>query len=152
MTRLRILVVFLAVVGAACGDSNDDSADGASETTMQPNDTAPAGADKMGMQDTATCAPQGAALTITAEGTAFDAACLAAPAGQDFTIVMDNKDSVPHSLAILASHDTEDVLFRGDIFQGPKSTTYQVPALKAGTYAFHCEVHPSNMKGTFVVA
>lgn len=26
-----------------------------------------------------------------------------------------------------------------------------VPALKAGTFAFHCKIHPGQMSGTFVV-
>lgn len=33
-----------------------------------------------------------------------------------------------------------------------ESTTYEVSALSPGTYAFHCEVLPGTMKGTFVVA
>ena len=57
-----------------------------------------------------------------------------------------------HNLAILESHGPEDVLFRGDIFQGPKLTTYQVQAPKGRHLRVHCDVHPGTMKGTFVVA
>ena len=35
---------------------------------------------------------------------------------------------------------------------GPKAMVYAVPNLKAGTYHFHCEIHPNLMNGTFVVA
>ena len=154
MGKLRTVMVVLALVAGACGDSDGESAGsgGTSDTTMEEHAEPEMTSDAAPTSAPAACAPQGNALAVTASGTAFDAGCLAAPAGQAFTIAMDNKDSVAHNLAILESHEAEDVLFRGDIFQGPKSTTYQVPALKAGTYAFHCEVHPGTMKGTFVVA
>ena len=155
MGKLRSVMVVLALVAVACGNSDGESAGsgGTSETTMAEHAAEPAmTGDAPPTSALVACAPRGNALAITASGTAFDVGCLAAPAGQAFTIVMENKDSVAHNLAILESHDAEDVLFRGDIFQGPKSTTYQVQALKAGTYAFHCEVHPGTMKGTFVVA
>lgn len=154
MGKLRPVVVVLALVAGACdNDGESAGSGGTSETTMEEHAAEPemtSGGPPTSAP--ATCAPQGNALAITASGTAFDVRCIAAPAGQAFTIALDNKDSVAHNLAILESHEAEGVLFRGDIFQGPKSTTYQVPALKAGTYAFHCEVHPGTMKGTFVVA
>ena len=36
-------------------------------------------------------------------------------------------------------------------FSGPKVKEYAVPALKAGSYPFVCQVHPSTMKGTLEV-
>jgi len=42
-------------------------------------------------------------------------------------------------------------LFTGALVTGPKTVTYQVPALSAGTYYFRCDVHPTQMFGTFVV-
>jgi hypothetical protein len=73
------------------------------------------------------------------------------PAGESFTIRFDNKDSDRHNVAILPSHTATTTLFEGDILPGPKSLTYNVPALKAGTYHFHCEVHPNLMNGVFIV-
>ena len=34
---------------------------------------------------------------------------------------------------------------------GVKTTTYQVSALKPGTYYFQCDIHPTAMFGTFIV-
>lgn len=153
MLKLPIVMVLVVLLGSACGNADDESASPSEpQTTMADHASEDGMADMAPTTDPTTCAPQGNALAITAEGTAFNVGCLAAPAGQAFTIAMENKDSVAHSLAILASHEGEDVLLRGDIFQGPKSTTYEVSALSPGTYAFHCEVHPATMKGTFVVA
>ncbi len=41
-------------------------------------------------------------------------------------------------------------MFKGDIFPGVAHKTYDVPALAAGAYTFHCIVHP-NMIGNLTV-
>jgi len=92
------------------------------------------------------CRPS-ATIHVSASGDAFDTDCLAAPAGQEFDIVFDNEDTDQHNVAI---YDGPDTLFRGDIFQGPKTETYHVPALEPGSYTFQCDVH-TFMKGTFKV-
>jgi plastocyanin len=100
----------------------------------------------------ASCSPNGANLSITAQSIHFSSTCLAAPAGKPFTIAFANKDSgVPHNIAIYSSPAATKALFRGQLVTGPKSVTYHVPALPAGTYYFRCDVHPTAMHGTFVV-
>lgn len=98
------------------------------------------------------CAPSGTSLALTAENHGFDRACLAVRAGEAFTIGFDNRDSDRHNVAILPSHTSTETLFQGDIVPGPRNTVYAVPNLKAGTYHFHCEIHPNLMNGTFIVA
>ena len=100
-----------------------------------------------------TCDPSGTALSVVASGVAFDRRCLAAPAGQAFTIAFDNKDaSTSHNFAIYPEAAGAPALFTGDVVMGPATTTYDVPALDAGTYRFQCDVHPTTMNGTFIVA
>ena len=112
----------------------------------------PASADDMNMTPGAPCSPSGTSLTLTAQDHKFDTDCLAVPAGQAFTIRFDNKDNDRHNVAILPSHTSTETFFAGDIVAGPKSITYSVPALKPGTFHFHCRIHPNLMNGTFIVA
>lgn len=99
------------------------------------------------------CEPSGTALTVTAKNVKYDKDCLAAPAGQPFTIAFDNNDAgVPHNVAIFRNPEMSDRLFTGETFNGDKTVTYDVPALPAGDYHFHCDAHPDLMEGTFVVA
>jgi LPXTG-motif cell wall-anchored protein len=112
----------------------------------------PAAADDMNMNSGATCSPAGTSLALTAQDHGFDKNCLAVPAGEPFTIRFDNKDTDRHNVAILPSHMSTEAFFRGDIVLGPKTVTYSVPALKPGTWHFHCEIHPNLMNGTFIAA
>ncbi len=90
-------------------------------------------------------------LSEVAKATAFEVACLVAPAGQPFTLTFDNEDAgVTHNVAIYTDSSSVDNLFSGDIFAGVSTVDYKVPALDAGTYFFKCDVH-ANMTGAFAV-
>jgi plastocyanin len=152
---MRRLVAFAAVLALSlvgCGSSSDntDPVAAGSGTTMMP------GMDHTGPTDhtgnaTSTCSPSGTTLSITVSSTKFSTDCLAAPASQPFTVKFDNKDSITHNLTILESHAASEALFDAGIIQGPGVKTLSVPALKPGTFAFHCKIHPGLMSGTFVV-
>lgn len=98
----------------------------------------------------ASAAPSGGAtVSISALNIAFQQTSVDAPAGQPFQILFNNMDSsVPHDVWIKDA--TGKPVFQGGIVTGPAQTTYNVPALTAGTYTFNCSVHP-NMTGTMVV-
>jgi plastocyanin len=130
--RLAAAAAVLAVAGVGSGPAWADHTPGGSKA--------------------APCAPSGTSLALTAENHKFDKDCLAVTAGESFTIRFDNRDSDRHNVAILPAHTSVETIFAGDIVPGPKSTVYAVPNMKAGTYHFHCEVHPNLMNGTFVVA
>jgi plastocyanin len=94
-------------------------------------------------------------VQIVAQGLAFtpDTSCIQVPAGKPFTIHFDNQDAgTQHDVAIFPSAtELTTVLFRPpDFLTGVASTDYHVDALDAGTYFFHCDVHPT-MTGSVVV-
>jgi plastocyanin len=90
-------------------------------------------------------APSGGAV-ITAQGNAFDRGQLAVPAGRPFQLLFENRDGAPHNVRIY-DEGVDQPLFVGEIFGGPGSRTYDVPAIPAGTHRFRCDVHP-DMAGT----
>lgn len=155
MKRLISLAFAGAILLAACGGRDSPGMGGMSgmdEDGGSGDTMAEGGSKSKETSAPASCSPEGTALSIAAKDTAFDKDCLAAPADQPFTIAFKSDDTQPHNIAVLGGHSSTEVLFRGEIFSGPKATTYNVPALKAGTYVFHCEVHQDEMKGTFVVS
>ena len=99
----------------------------------------------------ASCRSRAHRVEVTAIGISFDQDCLAVPAGRPFKIEFTNGDAgIPHNLAIYSNPSASEVLFRGDQFRGPSTTTYRVPQLPEGTLFFRCDVHPSQMTGTFI--
>jgi nitrite reductase (NO-forming) len=101
---------------------------------------------------TASCSPHGTLLRVMAHNVAFNTKCLAAPANTPFKIMFMNMDAgTPHNIAIFTDSSATQSLFTGALVTGPKTVTYHVPALPAGTYYFRCDVHPTQMFGTFVV-
>ena len=97
------------------------------------------------------CRPSGTTLSIAAKDRKFDKDCLAAPAGQPFTIEFDNQDSAAHNVAIYDRTNGKKPLFKGELIIGPDKTTYSVPALSSGSYQFECEPHDFAMFGSFIV-
>jgi plastocyanin len=93
----------------------------------------------------------GGGVTVVAQGIAFDTSEIDLPADAPTTITFDNQDAgVPHNIAIYDDSSLSQNLFTGEIVTGPGTAQYQVPALPAGEYYFHCDVHP-NMSGSVVV-
>jgi plastocyanin len=93
----------------------------------------------------------GGGVTVEAQNLAFDTSEIDLPADAPSTITFDNQDAgVPHNIAIYNDSSLAEALFTGEIVTGPTTADYQVPALTAGEYYFHCDVHP-NMNGSVVV-
>lgn len=147
---LAVLVVAAAVLqsgaltggsanGGTPGSSANPGGSGAPPTSAAaaPSTSGPAGSPPAG-------AP--ADVTVEAKGIAFTQAAWTAPAGKPFTIAFDNEDpGTPHNIALKDSGGAE--VWKGDIFNGPETRAYDVPALPAGSYTFVCSVHPT-MSGT----
>jgi plastocyanin len=145
-----LLVVALVVGTGTFPRSGGDGSSAAPGGGGGSASTAPGG------EGSASAAPgggaaSGATVKLVAQGIAFDQADVSAPAGTAFTIAFDNQDAgIPHNVSIHEGSASGAAVFTGDIITGLAQTAYAVPALKAGTYAFVCSVHP-NMVGTLTV-
>jgi plastocyanin len=90
------------------------------------------------------------ALQISARDLKFSTSQLSAPADKAFSIVFDNQEGAPHNVAIYKDQSASEKVFVQEPFGGPKTVTYQVGPLAAGSYFFRCDVH-TDMKGTLTV-
>jgi plastocyanin/mono/diheme cytochrome c family protein len=116
---------------------------------VQPTTTGPAG--------TPTAVPTPAAnaqqITIVGENIAFDKTTIDANAGAPITITFDNKDdSVDHNIHFFeGSSASGKSIAATDVVAGPATQQLNLGELAAGTYFYHCDVHPDAMQGTLTV-
>ena len=144
---LLALVVLIGAGTAACVTANAGWTYAPALSATPPPSAAASGS--AGGSPAASEAAGG--IGISASGIAFEQTSVTAPAGKAFQIDFDNKDAgTPHNVAIHKDNASGAEVFKGEIVTGPLTTTYDVPALDAGTYAFVCSVHP-NMTGTLTV-
>ena len=83
----------------------------------------------------------GGEVDVEIEGLAFKPADIQATVGQ--TVTFSNKDSAPHTATLDDGSCTTPNIAEG----GSDALTFNA----AGTYPFHCNVHP-DMKGTITVS
>jgi len=88
---------------------------------------------------------------VVASGFAFEQTTLDVTAGEPFGLELVNEDNAPHNLSIYRDASASDKLFGGEIFSGPASRLYSIPALPAGTWFFRCDVHTA-MHGSIVAS
>ena len=127
--RLSRLVISLAIVVfvTACGGSSNDNSTPAAQQPATSTST-PA-------------SPTGGSDTVTIQNFKFGPATLNVKAGAKVTLT--NSDSTTHTAtADGGAFDT------GDVDPGASKT---ITTSKAGTYAYHCQIH-SFMKGTIVAS
>jgi plastocyanin len=84
----------------------------------------------------------------------FDQSELTAQAGGSVTVRFDNEDQgVPHNWALYTDDSATEAIAGANenICTGPcqAEITFELPG--PGTYFFRCDVHPTQMTGTFVV-
>jgi plastocyanin len=152
---IAVLVVALALFGCGDGDEEADETPApgpsAANTTIATGGTGAQGHDHGQGAADSDCPAASMSLKITASNTKFDTNCLAGTANQPLTLSYENKDQTTHGLVFLESHTAAEPFFRVEVFTGPKTQSVTIPAQRPGTYAFHCQVHPTAMSGTFVV-
>ena len=86
--------------------------------------------------------------TIVAKDLKFQTTSVEVKAGTNLTVHFDNEDSAPHNVAIYTDSGAATPVSVGQIVTSSRSDQV-VPALKAGTYFFRCDVH-HDMTGTII--
>ncbi|MFA5892045.1 MAG: cupredoxin domain-containing protein [Actinomycetota bacterium] len=138
----RLVSVFalmsaVALIGSACTSAKDS---GFPSGTATPSVATP-----VPSSGTSVAASE---ATIVAKNMQFDLKELAFAADVPIALTLDNQDAgIPHNFSI---YEGTTVIYKGEFFTGVGKRTYQIPPLKAGTYRFQCDAHPT-MEGTVVV-
>lgn len=140
--RLPILATTAALLLlGACSGGGATSAPAASEAAPSVAASEPAASEPAA--GGAACTPSTAAgeVSVAIADFAFNPADITATVGQ--TVTFTNNDSAPHTATLDDDSCTTENLNEGD----SGGLTFSA----AGTYPFHCNVHP-NMKGTITVS
>ena len=83
-------------------------------------------------------------VNITAANTTYSPTTIMLKKGQKVTFLLKNTDAIKHNLTVKGLKINADV---NGGKTGVATLTLRVP----GTYEFHCEYHPQQMKGTIIV-
>jgi len=135
--RPLVAVAATVLLLAACssgGATTAPSAEAPAEPSAEASAAPPA---------EAACVPSaaGGEVDVAIADFNFDPASITATAGQ--TVTFTNSDSAPHTATLDDGSCTTPNINQGE----SSALTFNV----AGTYPFHCNVHP-NMKGTITVS
>ena len=84
-------------------------------------------------------------LELSATNSIFDKTQLEVVADAPFAIEFENRDAIPHNVAIQGG----GAGMTGEVFGGPQTKTHVFPSLPAGSYRFVCDLHPE-MVGTLL--
>jgi len=127
-------------------------------TTVAPEAT-PGGSATPAPKETppAQATPAGAAQVLEIKMVptfSFDQSELTAKAGGSVTVRFDNEDQgVPHNWALYTDDSATEAIAGANenICTGPCQAEITFDAPAPGEYFFRCDVHPAQMKGTFIV-
>lgn len=142
---LPLLLVAFTLLATACGGGAETQATGAEKPAAAEKPAEPVPDPSLPLVEIA-----------TRGSIAFDTDRLEAPANEPFQILFRNASDQIHNVAVYELKGGVPLfrhpLFQGELFQGPATMLYEVPALEPGTYRFYCDAHSSEgMKGEFVV-
>ena len=92
-------------------------------------------------------------MNLIAKDLAFDTKTIVVPPGATVAINFTNKDpGTMHNFALYNDSTAKTSIFVGKFVTGPGTAVYTFTApTRVGDYFFRCDVHPTQMEGTFVV-
>lgn len=140
---IGLAVAAVTVVGllAACGDDEPSTGNGTTATaTEAAGEESPVTSDAFFVE-------------IAAENTEYDVSELGpVPAGEPILLQFDNDDpEIQHNWSLYETEESTDPIFEGEILTGVDTIDYSIDPLDAGTYHFHCDIHPTQMQGELIV-
>ena len=132
---LALTLAALTAFAFACGDDDDGSDNGGGETaspTAAPTDSN----------------GDGETVAIQIENFAFDPTQFTVPAGEEITFTATNGDGAGHTFTVYTDADHSDA--QGvDIRLGADESGSDSATFEAGEYFFRCDLHPTQMQGSF---
>ena len=156
LAAIALCASLFAATGVACESAADND-----PTPVQTFKITPAPADYAtsapAIASTATevSAPAAASSSVTlvtkGSNLKFDKESITVAAGP-VTITFDNQDSgIPHNINVFEGTDAKGTsVGKTDLETGPVTQELKLD-LKPGTYFYHCDAHPTTMKGTLTV-
>jgi plastocyanin len=143
MTRRPIVAIAAGAILllAACSSGGASTAPTAAATAAAPSVAASAPAAASPASAGCTESATGGEVPVAIKDFAFSPAAIQASVGQNVSFT--NSDSAPHTATLDDGSCTTSQIAQG----GTDGLIFSA----AGTYPFHCEVHP-NMKGTITVS
>jgi len=137
---LCILLVSAAALCAGCASSGPAPAATPVATSSAPVATASAALQDTAMTGTVAPSPVAGGSSVTIENFAFSPETMTVKSGT--TVTWTNRDTASHTIVSDTGAFSSDPVGNGG--------TYQFTFSQAGTYPYHCSIHPS-MKGTIIV-
>ena len=89
--------------------------------------------------------------TIVATDNTFDTTKFTVPADQPVTVTLQNKGQAIHNWRVLTVKDAAGKDIATQLLPGGQSETITFTLAASGTYAFQCDTHPAEMKGSLTV-
>jgi plastocyanin len=132
---LTVLALTVLVQSAlACGDDDDDTGDNRG--------------DDNGSETTTPNRRSEADVAVLIADFAFDPSEFTVPAGEDIVIGLTNEDSGSHTFTVYT--DAEFTAMQGTTVHLDAGASDSVfGTFDAGEYFFRCELHPTQMQGSF---
>lgn len=126
---IGLLLALALLAGLAC--SGDDS--------RTPTDNAASGGEPR------------ATATIVATDNRFDTTKLTVPANEPVTVMLQNKGQAIHNWHVLNLKDANGKDVATQLLPAGQSETITFTLTAPGTFAFQCDTHPAEMKGSLMV-
>jgi plastocyanin len=133
MITVPALALALTVTAACGGDSNDPSAKSANAAPVKVEGAA--------------AAPAASEQTIVMLDNKFEPKDLTVRAGQEVTLVVDNKGGAIHNWRIMNAKGKDGKPIQTTLMPGGKTEMLKFTIEKAGTYELVCDVHHAEMRG-----